>query len=133
MFRMIATVRAACATSACRCNADFTLDLERLLAAIEEHRPALIFIAYPNNPTGNLFPTRRSWSAILEAAPGIVVLDEAYHAFAGKTFMSRLPSYPNLLVMRTVSKLGLAGLRLGYAVGAAAEWLQRARQGTATV
>ncbi len=87
---------------------DFTLDLARFLAAIEEHRPALIFLAYPNNPTGNLFP-EAAVEAILAAAPGLVVLDEAYHVFAGRTFMTRLGEFPNLMVMRTVSKLGLAG------------------------
>ena len=101
-------------------NANFTLDLERFLDAIAEHRPALTFIAYPNNPTGNLFP-EEGIARILAAAPGFVVLDEAYHVFAGKTFMTRLREFPNLMVMRTVSKLGLAGVRLGYAA-AAPEW-----------
>ncbi|MBX6392254.1 MAG: aminotransferase class I/II-fold pyridoxal phosphate-dependent enzyme, partial [Burkholderiales bacterium] len=82
---------------------DFGLDTGAFLAAIEEHRPALVFIAYPNNPTGNLFP-ERDVEAIIEAAPGFVVIDEAYHAFAGKSFMDRLARYPNLMVMRTVSK-----------------------------
>src|SRR5262249_62367602 len=53
----------------------------------------------------------------LAAAPGLVVIDEAYHAFARRTFMTRLAEFPNLIVMRTLSKLGLAGIRLGYAVG----------------
>lgn len=95
---------------------DFTLDCVRMLAAIEEHRPALIFIAYPNNPTGNLF-AEADVLRILQAAPGLVVLDEAYHAFAQKSFMPRLAEFPNLVVMRTLSKIGMAGLRLGYAAG----------------
>lgn len=103
--------------------ADFTLDTARFLAAIEEHRPALTFIAYPNNPTGNLYP-ERDIEAIIEASPGFVVVDEAYHAFAGKSFMDRLARYPNLMVMRTVSKLGLAGIRLGYAA-ARPEWIDQ--------
>jgi len=102
-------------------NPDFTLDLGRFLAAIEEHRPAVIFIAYPNNPTGNLFP-EEAVTRIIDAAPGLVALDEAYHVFAGMTFMQRLPECANLLVMRTVSKLGLAGIRLGYAA-ARPEWI----------
>jgi histidinol-phosphate aminotransferase len=102
-------------------DADFTLNLERVLAAVRMHRPALTFIAYPNNPTGNLYP-ERDIEAIIEASPGFVVLDEAYHAFAGRSFMDRLARYPNLMVMRTVSKLGLAGIRLGYAV-ARPEWI----------
>ncbi len=102
-------------------DADFTLNLERVLAAVRANRPALTFIAYPNNPTGNLYP-ERDIEAIIEASPGFVVLDEAYHAFAGRSFMDRLARYPNLMVMRTVSKLGLAGIRLGYAV-ARPEWI----------
>ena len=101
---------------------DFTLDCARLLAAIEEHQPALIFIAYPNNPTGNLFP-ETDVLRILEAAPGLVVLDEAYHAFAQKSFLPRLAAHPNLVVMRTLSKIGMAGLRLGYAAGSPA-WMR---------
>jgi histidinol-phosphate aminotransferase len=95
-------------------NRDFRLDAARFLDAIAEHQPAAIFIAYPNNPTGNLFPAAEI-ERILTAAPGLVVLDEAYHVFAGATFMSELGRFPNLMVMRTVSKLGLAGVRLGYA------------------
>jgi len=100
---------------------DLTLDCARLLAAIEEHQPALTFIAYPNNPTGNLYP-EADVLRILQAAPGLVVLDEAYHAFAKKSFMGRLAEYPNLVVMRTLSKIGMAGLRLGYAAGSPA-WI----------
>jgi histidinol-phosphate aminotransferase len=100
---------------------DFTLDPGRFLDAIAEHRPALTFIAYPNNPTGNLFP-EDAVVKIVEAAPGFVVVDEAYHVFARKSFMGRLGEFPNLMVMRTVSKLGLAGVRLGYAA-AAPEWI----------
>jgi histidinol-phosphate aminotransferase len=103
-------------------NADFTLDPARFLAAIAEHRPAVIFLAYPNNPTGNLFP-EDAVERIIAAAPGLVVLDEAYHVFAGKTFMGALERCPNLMVMRTVSKLGLAGVRLGYAA-AREEWIR---------
>lgn len=96
-------------------EADFALDPERFLAAMTEHKPSVVFLAYPNNPSGNLFP-EEAVVRILAAAPGLVVIDEAYHAFAGRTFMGLLERWPNLLVMRTVSKLGLAGLRLGYAV-----------------
>lgn len=100
---------------------DFSLDCARFLAAIEEHRPALTFIAYPNNPTGNLYP-EADVLRILQAAPGVVVLDEAYHAFAKRSFMGRLAEYPNLVVMRTLSKVGMAGLRMGYAAGSPA-WI----------
>ncbi len=100
---------------------DFSLDRVAMLAAIEQHAPAIVYLAYPNNPTGNLF-SRSDVEAIIEAAPGLVVVDEAYHAFAGKSFMHDLGRWPNLLVMRTVSKLGLAGLRLGLLAGPR-EWL----------
>ena len=95
---------------------DFTLDARSFLEAMKRHRPAVVFIAYPNNPSGNLFD-EESVASIIAAAPGLVVIDEAYHAFARKTFMTRLTEFPNLVVMRTLSKLGLAGIRLGYAVG----------------
>jgi len=93
--------------------ADFALDRGAMLAAIAQHRPAVIFIAWPNNPTGNLFD-RATVAAILEAAPGLVVLDEAYLPFAQDTWLPQLAQRPNLLVLRTLSKLGLAGIRLGY-------------------
>jgi histidinol-phosphate aminotransferase len=95
---------------------DFTLDTLAVLQAMKRHRPAVVFIAYPNNPSGNLFDGD-SVARIIAAAPGLVVIDEAYHPFARKTFMTRLAEFPNLVVMRTLSKLGLAGIRLGYAVG----------------
>ena len=100
---------------------DFDLDLSAMLAAIQEHNPAVIFIAYPNNPTGNLFDDR-SIEAVLRESKGLVVVDEAYFAFAGASFIDRLDEFNNLLIMRTVSKMGLAGLRLGYLVGRS-EWI----------
>ena len=100
---------------------DFSLDREAMLEAIQQHQPAIIFLAYPNNPTGNLFD-RDTVTAIIEASPGLVVVDEAYHAFAGDSFMGELGRYENLAVMRTVSKMGLAGLRLGLLAGPA-PWL----------
>jgi len=100
---------------------DFAFDPEAVLQALAEHRPAVVFISYPNNPTGNLF-SEDAIARIITAAPGLVVIDEAYHAFARKTFMTRLAEFPNLVVMRTLSKLGLAGIRLGYAV-ARPEWI----------
>ncbi len=97
-----------------------------MLAAIERHQPAVVFLAYPNNPTGNLFD-RGTVNRIIEAAPGLVVIDEAYHAFAGgETWMSQLSdhgaAHEKLLLLRTVSKMGLAGLRLGILCGAP-QWL----------
>lgn len=100
---------------------DFRLDRAAMLAAIERERPALIYIAYPNNPTGNLFAAS-DVEAVLRAAPGLVVVDEAYYAFADASFLPRVAEFANLLVLRTVSKVGMAGIRLGYAV-AAPEWI----------
>ena len=94
----------------------FELDMPAILEAITCLQPRLIFLAYPNNPTGNLFDAR-SIKQILEVAPGLVVVDEAYAPFADASFIEALPNHPNLLVMRTVSKLGLAGLRLGFLAG----------------
>ena len=110
-------------------SARFALDIGAMLAAIERERPALVFLAYPNNPTGNLFPAV-DIERILDAAPGLVVLDEAYYAYADASFLPRVAEFANLLVLRTVSKIGMAGMRLGYAV-AANEWtaeLNKVRQ-----
>jgi len=94
----------------------FGLDLPAMLDAIEQHQPSVIFLAYPNNPTGNLF-SEASIREIITTAKGLVVIDEAYSPFADASFIGSLGRYDNLLVMRTVSKLGLAGLRLGYIAG----------------
>ena len=98
---------------------DFTLDLPAMLAAIEKHQPALIFIAFPNNPTGNLYE-RETLLEVIRRAPGLVVIDEAYYAFSGQSFVPYLGEFENLLVMRTLSKSGLAGIRLGYLLGSVA-------------
>jgi len=104
-------------------NADFTLDEAALAAAIERERPALTWIAYPNNPTGNLFPREAILRAV-EASPGLVAIDEAYYAFSGgATLLDEVGRHPNLLLVRTVSKLGLAGLRVGVGI-ATREWIQ---------
>jgi histidinol-phosphate aminotransferase len=101
--------------------ADLSLDLPAMRAALAREKPSLVFLAYPNNPTGNLFAAG-DVEAVLRAAPGLVVVDEAYYAFAESSFLPRVAEYPNLLVLRTVSKVGMAGIRLGYAV-AAPEWI----------
>jgi histidinol-phosphate aminotransferase len=101
---------------------DFTLDLPSVLEALERERPTLTYIAYPNNPTGNLFDPA-AICRIIESAPGLVIIDEAYAPFTDQSFLTHLGDWPNLLVLRTVSKMGLAGLRLGYLVGPPA-WLR---------
>ncbi|HXZ91595.1 MAG TPA: histidinol-phosphate transaminase [Burkholderiales bacterium] len=104
-------------------RADFTLDRDAFVAQVKAHEPALVFLAYPNNPTGVLY-AEDDILAILRAVRGVVVLDEAYHVFAQKSFMPRLAEFPNLVVMRTVSKLGLAGIRLGY-LAAHPRWVEQ--------
>ena len=95
---------------------DFSLDAPALLRAIERERPALTWIAYPNNPTGNLFPREAILEAV-RASAGLVAVDEAYYAFSGgASMLDDVGRHPNLIVVRTVSKLGLAGLRLGVAI-----------------
>ena len=95
---------------------DFDLDADAMLEAIATHQPAVVFLSYPNNPSGNLFDEKTMYK-LIEVTPGLVVVDEAYHAFANATFVNRLGEYPNLLVLRTLSKMGLAGLRLGLLAG----------------
>lgn len=94
---------------------DFSLDEDAMLAALARERPALVWLASPNNPTGH----RASLAAIeriLAAAPGVVVVDEAYADFGDASLLPRVLEFPNLIVLRTLSKVGLAGARLGYAV-----------------
>lgn len=103
-------------------TADFELDEAAMLAAIETHRPAITYIAYPNNPTANLFDDRVI-ERIVEAVGrqnGLVVFDEAYQPFSSRSWMQRMGAHEHVLVMRTLSKFGLAGVRLGYMAGAAA-------------
>ncbi len=102
-------------------SSNFELDETAMLAAIEEYQPALIFLAYPNNPTGNLFDADVI-DKIIRQAPGLVIIDEAYQPFAETSFLDQIEQYDNALLMRTVSKLGLAGIRFGYLVGKP-EWI----------
>ena len=99
------------------------LDRAAMLSAIERESPAVVYLAYPNNPTGACFDDDVV-RAILDAALELVVIDEAYRPFAPRSWMPLLPGHPNLLVLRTVSKLGLAGIRLGYMAGAP-EWIEQ--------
>jgi histidinol-phosphate aminotransferase len=103
-------------------RADLTLDVDAMLAAIAEHKPAIVYLAYPNNPTGTLYADADIERIIAAAQGGLVVIDEAYQPFAQESWIGRVLDYENVVVMRTVSKLGLAGIRLGYLAGAPA-WL----------
>jgi histidinol-phosphate aminotransferase len=95
---------------------DLDLDEEAMRAATDRERPRLLLLAYPNNPTGNCF-RRSSMEALLEEFEGLVVIDEAYFDFSGQSFLPRLSQHENLLILRTLSKIGLAGLRVGIALG----------------
>ncbi len=92
---------------------DFDLDFAAMIAAVREHDPAAVVLAYPNNPTGNLF-NRDAIIELIAECNGLVVIDEAYHIFSSATFIDDLDRFDNVVVLRTLSKLGLAGIRLGY-------------------
>ena len=115
MYKMIADFVGVEYVGVSLCE-DFSLDMKKIRVAIKEYQPAIIFIAYPNNPSANCY-NKNDIEEIISIASGMVVLDEAYHPFAQDSFMSRLTDFDNLLVMRTVSKMGLAGLRLGLLCG----------------
>lgn len=97
-------------------TATFELDLPAMLAAVREHQPGVVYLAYPNNPTANLWDDA-AIDAIIEAAPGLVVMDEAYQPFAARDSLARLRRHEHVLLMRTMSKFGLAGVRIGYLIG----------------
>jgi histidinol-phosphate aminotransferase len=95
---------------------DFELDLPAMLEAIALHQPSVVFIAYPNNPTANLW-SDAAIDRIIEAAPGLVVIDEAYQPFSSRSYGARIAGHSHVLLMRTLSKFGLAGVRIGYLIG----------------
>ncbi|HEX2545533.1 MAG TPA: histidinol-phosphate transaminase [Ramlibacter sp.] len=97
---------------------DFELDEKAMLAAIAQHQPAIVYLAYPNNPTSNLWDAD-TIEKIVQAAPGFVVIDEAYQPFAGRSYLDRVTRHEHVLLMRTMSKFGLAGVRIGYMMGPA--------------
>ncbi len=97
-------------------TADFELDEAAMLSAIAEHQPSIIYIAYPNNPTANLWDDAVI-EKIIAAAPGLVVIDEAYQPFSSKSYIDRIGKHSHVLLMRTLSKFGLAGVRIGYMMG----------------
>lgn len=102
-------------------NEDFSLNMKAMLDQIEIHQPALVFLAQPNNPTGNLW-NESDLRSIIQASKGLVVIDEAYLPFSERDHLGWLDEFDNLVVMRTLSKVGLAGLRLGMLIGRP-EWL----------
>ena len=104
-------------------TADFQLDEAAMLAAIAEHQPAIVYLAYPNNPTANLWNADSMARVVVAvgAVGGLVVLDEAYQPFSSRTYLDTIRAQPgqhsHVLLMRTMSKFGLAGVRIGYLVG----------------
>lgn len=100
-------------------TADFELDEVAMLAAIAEHQPAITYLAYPNNPTANLWDDGAIENIIHAVGKqgGLVVMDEAYQPFASKSYINRIAQHSHVLLMRTLSKFGLAGVRLGYMMG----------------
>ena len=98
---------------------DFELDEAAMLAAIAQHRPAITYLAYPNNPSANLWDDAVIERIILAVGEqgGLVVMDEAYQPFASKSYIDRMDRHGHVLLMRTLSKFGLAGVRLGYLMG----------------
>jgi histidinol-phosphate aminotransferase len=102
---------------------DFELDEPAMLAAVAEHRPSIVYLAYPNNPTANLWDDAVI-AKVIDAVGrqgGLVVMDEAYQPFASRSYLDRIRQNPDrhshVLLMRTLSKFGLAGVRLGYMMG----------------
>nr|MDP2192677.1 histidinol-phosphate transaminase [Rhodoferax sp.] len=100
-------------------TADFELDEVAMLSAIAQHKPSITYLAYPNNPTANLWDDAVIEHIILAAGEqgGLVVMDEAYQPFSSKSYIDRLARHSHVLLLRTLSKFGLAGVRLGYMIG----------------
>lgn len=100
----------------------FALQLDQISEQVQQHQPALIFLACPNNPTGTLWPLE-DVEKIVQQATGLVVVDEAYAPFAAYSMLPLVENYSHVLMLRTLSKMGLAGLRLGWLLGAK-QWLE---------
>ena len=96
-------------------NDNWDFEAQTALESLAKSKARLVFISYPNNPTGNCF-SEQEIQKLIEQFDGIVVLDEAYHDFAGKSFLKQMEKHNNLVVLRSLSKIGLAGLRIGYGI-----------------
>jgi histidinol-phosphate aminotransferase len=109
-------------------NNNWDFDAQTALNVLKKHKARLVFISYPNNPTGNCF-SELEIQKLIEQFEGIVILDEAYHDFAGKSFIKQMEKHNNLVVLRSLSKIGLAGLRVGYGIfpGELAEQINKVR------
>ncbi len=93
---------------------EFDIDIEKTVRTVRREKPKVLFLSSPNNPTGNCFSAEKIMT-LIEQSKGIVVVDEAYQPFASeKGFLPLLKDYRNLVIMRTLSKIGFAALRLGF-------------------
>jgi histidinol-phosphate aminotransferase len=101
-------------------TARFELDEDAIERAIETHRPSVAFFALPNNPTGTLWRMEFVHELARRHRDLVVVSDEAYHAYSGRSSLEVLPQHENLVVMRTLSKVGMAGVRVGYTISSPA-------------
>ena len=93
-------------------DADFDLDAELIIKKAAASRAKVLFLACPNNPTGNRF-SDKAVRKILDNVNAAIVIDEAYYSFSGKSYLPLLKKYPNMIILRTLSKIGFAGLRIG--------------------
>ena len=96
-------------------NDNWDFEARSALEVLAEYKSRIVFISYPNNPTGNCFSAQEI-QQVIEQFRGIVVLDEAYHDFSGKSFLNQMEKHNNLVILRSLSKIGLAGLRIGYGI-----------------
>ncbi len=112
----------------CPLNSEWDINLPAFTETMKREKPAVLFLATPNNPTGNCFSREKALN-ILQEFEGIVVIDEAYYHFAGETFLKLLDDFPKLIILRSLSKIGLAGLRLGYCIASPkiVDYLNRVR------
>ncbi|MEI8172943.1 MAG: histidinol-phosphate transaminase [Deltaproteobacteria bacterium] len=118
MYRIIALNAGRTVIEAPLEEKTFDMDLDSMLDQITRKAPALIFISYPNSPTGNCFDEKKI-ETVIGKSPGIVVIDEAYGSFSGKTMLPLLAKYDNLVILKTMSKVGLAAMRIGFLIGQA--------------
>lgn len=96
-------------------DSKWDIDLEKTKMSCEKHRPKIIFLSSPNNPTGNCFSENKILE-IINTIPSLVVVDEAYADFCGHTFVDRLDQHNNLIILKTLSKIGMAGIRVGFLI-----------------
>lgn len=120
VFYQLAALARGVATIEVPLTAQFELDEAAMIAAITLEQPAIVFLALPNNPTGTLWRLHFAVELAAQFPATLIIADEAYGAYSHQSLLPHLEVHPNLVVMRTLSKVGLAGLRLGFVVAAPA-------------